>query len=209
MMMGAADIIAALCVRLSQQYISTKKGFIASYLWVFVITVIYLFIQNITVLIPFTILLMRLGITFAFGLSYFGNSEYFPAMYLSTVFGMCNVFARMSTIFSPMAVEVVPQPILLISVLSLTAAITSSFLSAPQKEGSFASSGKKGKIEFVQDSAVEGKDFEQANADNQDFQNEEIKKEVFLLEDDENEENSQTTQEGELSVKKNLNEDSV
>lgn len=59
---------------------------------------------------------MRLGVTFAFGLSYFGNQEYFEPMYLSTVFGICNVFARSSTVAAPMVAEVIPQPILTITV---------------------------------------------------------------------------------------------
>lgn len=86
--MGTADIIAALSLRMAQQYVSTKRGFILSYIWVFVITIIYLFVENIVAIIPFMVLCMRLGITFGFGLAYFGNQEYFPPIFLSTVFGI-------------------------------------------------------------------------------------------------------------------------
>jgi hypothetical protein len=134
---------------------------------------------------------MRLGVTFAFGLSYFGNAEYFPPIFLSTVFGICNIFARMSTIFSPMVAEVVPEPILIITILAITASIIASFLRTPHKEGSFASSSQKGKIAFVQDSAVDGKDFnlelDHKPADGL----EEVKKELFLLEEEDDEDINQ------------------
>lgn len=105
------------------------------------------------------------------------------------MFGLCNIFARTSTIFSPMVAEIVPQPILLITMLSITAAFSSSFLRTPEKIGSFSRSGKKGKIEFVQDSAVEGKDFHVDFDKKPSNGVEEVKKELFLLEEDDDAQN--------------------
>lgn len=56
MMMGTADIIAAISVRIAQMYISTKRGFIIAYLWVFIVTVFYLLFESIESLIPICIL---------------------------------------------------------------------------------------------------------------------------------------------------------
>ena len=127
---------------------------------------------------------MRLGVTFSFGLAYFGNQEYFEPIFLSTVFGICNIFARSTTIAAPMVAEVVPEPILTITICTFTAAVGSAFLH-PQTEGSFQSSGKKGKIAFVEGSALDEKEFnsviEQKPVDGV----EEVKKELFLLEDEE------------------------
>jgi ABC-type nickel/cobalt efflux system permease component RcnA len=127
---------------------------------------------------------MRLGVTFAFGLAYFGNQEYFEPIFLSTVFGICNIFARMCTIMSPMVAEVVPEPIILITICAIASAIASSFLRQPQK-GDFA--GKKGHIAFVQDSDISNHQDE--NLDQKPIDGvEEIKKELFLLHEDEDDE---------------------
>ena len=96
---------------------------------------------------------MRLGVAFAFGCSYFGNQEYFEPVYLSTVFGICNVFARCSTIAAPMVVEVVSEPILTITICTFIVAISSSFLMS-KSEGDFDSSGNNRKITSVKESGV-------------------------------------------------------
>ena len=184
MIIGAADALAVVLVRIGQIYISTKKGFIFSFMSVFVISIIYMMVQNVIGLVPFWVLFMRLGITIGFTLAYFGNSEYFPAEFMSTVFGLCNIFARTSTIFAPMVAEVLSQPILLITVLTITSSLCSILLRPPEKIGDFSHSGKKGKIIFVQDSAVDGWGFhvdqEQKSAKEMD----EIKKELFLLDEE-------------------------
>ena len=55
-MMGIADILANIALRVSQQYFTTQKGFIVSFFWVFGFTVVYLFVQNIVALVPIVIL---------------------------------------------------------------------------------------------------------------------------------------------------------
>ena len=130
---------------------------------------------------------MRFGVTFAFGLSYFGNQEYFESIYLSTVFGICNIFARSSTVAAPMVAEVVPEPIITITILSFIAAIFSKFL-RPQSKGDFHSSGKKCEIALVEGHNIEPQDLNLTQEKNQsDNGVEEIKKEIFLLEDEDGE----------------------
>jgi len=55
-MIGLADLMAAIILRFAQNYISTKRGFLFSYSWVFVFTLVYLCFKDIVFLIPFIIL---------------------------------------------------------------------------------------------------------------------------------------------------------
>ncbi|CAI2386847.1 unnamed protein product [Moneuplotes crassus] len=187
--MGIADVLANVTLRAAQQCLSTKKGFVISFSWVFLFTIIYFFIQDEVSLVPIIVLCMRFGVTFAFSSSYFGNQEYFESHYLSTVFGICNVFARSSTIFAPIVVEMIPQPIVLITIFTLASAITSTVLKR-QTEGSFQTSGKKGNIPFVEGSAVEGRDVDSGLEQREVEGIDEVRKEVFLLEDDDEEDQS-------------------
>jgi hypothetical protein len=47
----------------------------------------------------------RFGINCAFSLCYIITAEYFPPIVCSRVFGICNIFARVSTILSPLIAE--------------------------------------------------------------------------------------------------------
>eukprot|EP00343_Euplotes_focardii_P009741 CAMPEP_0205829064 /NCGR_PEP_ID=MMETSP0206-20130828/36940_1 /ASSEMBLY_ACC=CAM_ASM_000279 /TAXON_ID=36767 /ORGANISM="Euplotes focardii, Strain TN1" /LENGTH=95 /DNA_ID=CAMNT_0053131455 /DNA_START=237 /DNA_END=521 /DNA_ORIENTATION=- len=83
-----------------------------------------------------------------------------------------------------MVAEVAPEPILTITLCTIAAAIISTFLHT-QTEGSFQSSGKKGKIAFVEGSALEEEDFTPSLERKPIDGVEEVKNELFLLEDDE------------------------
>ena len=132
-MMGTADIIAVLLTRIGQNYFSTKKGFMLSFFVVFLVTLVYLSAESLSILAPLLILLIRLGTTIAFTLVYFGNSEIFPTIYLSTVFAICQIWAKSTTVFAPMVAEIIEKPIIIITILSLTAALMSTLL-RPSKE---------------------------------------------------------------------------
>ena len=56
----------------------------------------------------FCIMVTKFGINCAFTLCYIVNAEYFPAIVCSRVFGICNLFARFSTILSPVIAEIEP-----------------------------------------------------------------------------------------------------
>ena len=187
MTIGAADALAVTVVRLGQIYISTKKGFIFSFMVVFVVSIIYLIVQNILTFVPIWVLLMRLGITTAFTLAYFGNSEYFPAEFMSTVFGVCNIFARTSTIFAPMVAEILSQPILLITALTITSSFCSILLRPPEKIGDFSHSGNNGKILFVPDLAINELEFNVDQNQKSAKEMDDINKELFVIDDEEDE----------------------
>ena len=55
------------------------------------------------------ILVTKFGINIAFTLCYIINAEYFPSIVCSRVFGVCNIFSRISTVLSPLIAEI-PAP---------------------------------------------------------------------------------------------------
>jgi uncharacterized membrane protein YagU involved in acid resistance len=56
-------------------------------------------------LILWAMFITRFGINCAFSLCYIITAEYFPPIVCSRVFGICNIFARVSTILSPLIAE--------------------------------------------------------------------------------------------------------
>ena len=85
-----------------------------------------------------------------------------------------------------MVAEVLSQPIMLITILTFTAAIASIFIRSPEKIGDFSHSGKKGKILFVEDSAVKGSGLNVEQEQRSVKEMEDIKKELFLLDEEDN-----------------------
>ena len=92
----------------------------------------------------------------------------------------------MSTIFAPMVAEVVSQPIIIITVFSFVSIAATSCLQPPEKIGDFASAGKKGKIKFVPD-LDDGNEMQVDSVKNVSSNREKVNKELFLIEDEENE----------------------
>jgi len=76
-------------------------------------------------LIAVFVLFAKFGISFAFNVSYLATPQMFPTHLCSTAFGICNLFARGSTILSPLIAEL-PDPIPM-SIFSVTC-IAASFL---------------------------------------------------------------------------------
>lgn len=56
----------------------------------------------IAVMVSFT----KFGISGAFSIAYLGNAVLFPAIFMATTFGFCNLVARIIASLSPMVAEV-------------------------------------------------------------------------------------------------------
>ena len=50
----------------------------------------------------------KFGISQALNLAYIGNILLFPTSFVATSFGICNIFARITTIFAPYLAELKP-----------------------------------------------------------------------------------------------------
>eukprot|EP00347_Sterkiella_histriomuscorum_P016560 403352729 len=80
-------------------------------------------------LIPVFILLARFGVASTFNICYLANSQIFPTIFSGTAFGICNIFAKLATIISPLLAEVDrPVPMTVFTILSGSAGILALFL---------------------------------------------------------------------------------
>eukprot|EP00347_Sterkiella_histriomuscorum_P017063 403350803 len=80
-------------------------------------------------LIPVFILLARFGVGSTFNICYLANSQMFPTIFSGTAFGICNIFAKLATIISPMLAEVErPVPMTVFTILSGLAGFLALFL---------------------------------------------------------------------------------
>ena len=77
----------------------------------------------------FFVLTAKFGISFAFTMVYLIMPQLFPTYLCGTAFGICNVVARFSTIFSPIIAELnSPMPMLIYSFTSVGALVASLFI---------------------------------------------------------------------------------
>eukprot|EP00347_Sterkiella_histriomuscorum_P023726 403333595 len=109
-----AELIACLVSGMISSHVGTQKCLFTSFLLggLFGISIIFIDREN-TIMISICLLLTKFGVSSAFNLCFLVTAEYFPTLYSSTVFGACNVFARIMSIFSPLIAEVAaPVPMI-------------------------------------------------------------------------------------------------
>jgi len=106
-----------------------KKAFIISFALSALGGFLIAFIPATGFAIASFVLLAKFGISFAFNLVYLITPTLFPVELTTTAFGICNVFARFSTILSPILAELaLPTPMLCYGFTSIAAMIASIFL---------------------------------------------------------------------------------
>lgn len=122
------DTISTYLANTFAGYFGFKRGFSLTFAFVFVTSVGFEIFNSIPEITYTWVLIMRLGIVLCFDMWYISQSEFFKTNLSSRSFAFCNVLARILTILSPIIVTTVPHPILIITVLSLIASITSRYL---------------------------------------------------------------------------------
>lgn len=86
-------------------------------------------------LLPVMILATRFGVSATFNICYLANAQLFPSIFAGTAIGICNIFAKMSTIVAPMLAEVAdPVPMTVFAVITGMASILSWFIQGEKKE---------------------------------------------------------------------------
>ncbi|CAI2365215.1 unnamed protein product [Moneuplotes crassus] len=126
--MQIADFFSGLCSYIYVKNISLNHGFSSTFIIVFAVTIIYScfsYLQGIEYLCVFA---MRFGIGLTFSLCYFGSSNIFDVQIKSRSFSVHNFFARFFTIGSPVIAQIIPKPVIVISVLTLVSALASQFI---------------------------------------------------------------------------------
>lgn len=72
------------------------------------------------------IMLAKGGVKMTFNIVYLANAQIFPAIFAGTAFGICNIGAKLATIFAPYMAEVdPPAPMIVFTILSSIAALLS------------------------------------------------------------------------------------
>ena len=75
-------------------------------------------------LTPILIMSCKFGISAAFNVVYIATAQMFNSKVAATAFGICNFFARLTTIMAPMVAEwPSPLPILILSALCFGASL--------------------------------------------------------------------------------------
>lgn len=107
-----------------------KRSFTISYgISVVGSVLIIMFGSALKVLMPLFVILAKFGIATAFTLCYIGNVDVFPTLFSVTAMGICNFFARISTILAPEVAEVeAPVPMIIFCALSSLAIVVTQFV---------------------------------------------------------------------------------
>ena len=81
------------------------------------------------------VLFTKFGVSFAFNISYLATPQMFPTALCATAFGVCNLFARFSTVLSPLVSELpYPLPMLVLSIMCFASAVLALFLRTKKEE---------------------------------------------------------------------------
>jgi hypothetical protein len=112
----------------------TKPALISSFLIGITGSIPYMILDTDNlVLNSILILAAKFGISGAFNIAFLVNSVYYPAVLASTAFGVCNLFARLISVTSPLIAELEPPiPMLSFTITSIIAAVASFFLITPK-----------------------------------------------------------------------------
>jgi len=106
-----------------------KKSFTFMYTLSILGAFLLLIFPNDLVMIPLYITIAKFGISAAFNLVYLSAVSLIPTILSSTVFGFCNVPARVITIMAPVVAEQdAPAPMLVCLVLVSCAIVASQFV---------------------------------------------------------------------------------
>lgn len=114
-----AEIIAYICSGLVMDFFGVKLSFMISFTLAALGGILLtIFFSAEGALIAVFVLFAKFGISFAFNIAYLATPQMFPTALCSTAFGICNIFARFSTVLSPLIAEL-PDPVPM-SIFSIT-----------------------------------------------------------------------------------------
>jgi len=126
---SVADLISSLVTGLMAQWIGAQRTMTLSFLLSTVGGFLLIFAGDNELWIMIFMLFTRFGINICFTLCYIINAEYFPAIVCSSIFGICNIFSRISTILSPLIAEIkAPVPMIIYIFICMLSTVSSLFL---------------------------------------------------------------------------------
>ena len=124
-----ADAVSASAVGVIVQHWGAKKTMLASFGCAALGGILLIMAGENQTYILWMMFVTRFGINCAFSLCYIITAEYFPPIVCSRVFGICNLFARLATILSPLLAEITPPfPMVIYIMICIILMIASLFL---------------------------------------------------------------------------------
>jgi len=127
---GIAGFLGVTTFGVMIQYLSNKSLFTITFFVTFLGSLGFTLTKTNESLVPVWILLMVFSVSIQFSLWYYTNIVLFPPLYRTRIFSVWNIIARTFTMMSPMVVELVDNPMLILWV----AAITLMFMSTQLKQ---------------------------------------------------------------------------
>lgn len=126
----SAEITAYLVSGVIMKVFGAKLSFIVAYILAAVGGIfLVIFFNASDDLIGIFVLFAKFGISFAFNLTYLATPQMFPTALVTTAFGICNIFARFSTVLSPLIAELPnPAPMVIFSIICIASAFLPIFL---------------------------------------------------------------------------------
>ena len=113
----SSEIFASILASIIFWYLGPKKSLTMFFSISAVAGAVFWIGFNSPMVITVLILIAKFGISAAYWLIYIVTAKIFPAMYAATVFGICNIFARIVTALTPMIIELpTPYPMLFLSI---------------------------------------------------------------------------------------------
>ena len=113
-LLGVADFIPSLLSGIVMTLFPTKTAMIGTHAFIWISVVLHLMFGSIEYLGMPLIFFIRFAITLESCLNFYVVYELFPAHFASIVYGAWNIMAGLSSILSPMAVEIFPNPLLIV-----------------------------------------------------------------------------------------------
>lgn len=131
-----AEIFSYICSGIVMNKFGVKLSFMIAYTLAAAGGIFLVIFYNAEgALIATFVLFAKFGISFAFNISYLATPRMFPTSICSTAFGICNLFARGSTILSPIIAELHPPiPMSIFSIMCIVSAFLPLLL-RPVKKG--------------------------------------------------------------------------
>ena len=118
-MSSSSEVCADIISVFVYMSIGPKKGFASSYILASLGCLLLLCFPNNIDMIPFYVTIAKFGISTSFNMVYLASVGLIPTMFASSVFGLCNVAARILTILAPIIAEqVYPYPMIICFIAS-------------------------------------------------------------------------------------------
>mgnify|MGYP002631616067 CR=1 FL=1 len=131
---SVADALSSIGAGVLSNFIGAKKTLFLSFILATLAGLALILSNDDPVLIMTFVLITRYGINSAFTLCYIITADYFPSIVSSQVFGICNIFARFTTILSPLIAEIdAPVPMIVYCIICSVTMFASLFLTKSEE----------------------------------------------------------------------------